>query len=89
MDNRSETSEELGALRPFEEYLWATRLPLRDGGKRIYKRHKTLGHAKLAVSGVNGSNASGAVIYRWDHVENTWLLAYHVNVKRELQKYTA
>jgi hypothetical protein len=85
MAKMSDTGTTLADIKPFEHYPWATYLPGRDGGRRTYKRHQTLAHAKLAVNFVNGSNASGAEIYHWEEESNSWVLTFFVNDEKVLE----
>jgi hypothetical protein len=82
MTQQRDISKNLDGLKPYEEFFWASYLPNRESGRQPYKRHQTLGHAKLAVNYVNGSNADGAKIFHWDGT--TWVLAYYVNATRDL-----
>lgn len=85
MTQKRDLAKSLEELKPYEEFFWASYLPKgRYEHNSKYKRHQTLGHAKLSVNYVNGSNADGAEIYHWDGSE--WVRAYYVDENRNLVK---
>lgn len=66
MSKQSDVSTDLETLKAYEEYPYASYLPTRRYNV-VYKRHLTLGHAKLAISG-----NPEARIYKFDYATGVW-----------------
>ena len=69
-------ASELGDLSPFEFYPFASFLEGRTNGQGWnygeYKRHKTLGHAKAAISHTNVRSGERR-LYRWSEESESWV----------------